>query len=119
MPAWPSGRRWAFVEFAIRPGDFALAGIALHYDLDATGAIVDAHIATVGACYSPRRLTSVEAALDGAKPSAALHAEAARLAGAAVDDVNDMHASAAYRRSLVETLTRRALDQSAERTPCA
>lgn len=119
MPPWPHGRRWAFVEFAMRPGDFALAGIALHYDLDASGAIVDAHVATVGACYSPRRLTSVEAALDGAKPGATLHAVAARLASQAVDDVTDMHASADYRRSLVATLTRRALDQAAERPSCA
>lgn len=118
MPAWPPGRRWAFVEFSMRPGDFALAGIALHYDLDATGAIVAPHIAPVGACYSPRRLTSVEAVLEGARPDATLHAEAARIASGAVDDVTDMHASAEYRRSLVETLTRRALDQAAERPPC-
>lgn len=118
LPAWSAGRRWAFVEFAMRPGDFALAGIALHYELEASGTIVDAHVATVGACHSPRRLTSVEAALDGARPGAALHAEAARIAGLAVDDVNDMHASSQYRRSLVETLTRRALEQAAERRPC-
>ena len=35
LPAWPSGRRWAFEEFARRRGDFALAGALLHYDLEA------------------------------------------------------------------------------------
>ena len=119
LPSWPAGRRWAFVEFSMRPGDFALAGVALYYDLDESGAIVDAHLTTVGACYFPRRLPSVEAALDGETPGSDLHAMAARLASVAVDDVTDMHASAVYRRSLVETLTRRALGQAAERQPCA
>ena len=32
LPLWRSGRRWAFVEFARRRGDFALAGVALFYD---------------------------------------------------------------------------------------
>src|SRR5712691_1528939 len=34
LPPWPAARRWAFLEFALRQGDFALAGIALHYDED-------------------------------------------------------------------------------------
>jgi carbon-monoxide dehydrogenase medium subunit len=53
LPSWPAGRRWAFVEFSMRPGDFALAGVALYYDLDAYGAIVDAHLATVGRVLLP------------------------------------------------------------------
>ena len=34
LPAWPAARRWAFMEFARRKGDFAMAGVALYYDLD-------------------------------------------------------------------------------------
>src|SRR5215510_14793825 len=34
LPPWRSGRHWAFVEFARRRGDFALAGIALFYDTE-------------------------------------------------------------------------------------
>jgi carbon-monoxide dehydrogenase medium subunit len=34
LPPWKLGRRWAFDEFARRRGDFALAGVALFYDLD-------------------------------------------------------------------------------------
>ena len=33
FPSWPAKRRWAFEEFARRKGDFALAGVALYYDL--------------------------------------------------------------------------------------
>jgi len=31
LPPWPADRRWAFLEFALRRGDFAIAGVALHY----------------------------------------------------------------------------------------
>ena len=41
LPAWKAGRRWAFEEFARRRGDFALAGVALFYDLDADGQVDD------------------------------------------------------------------------------
>src|SRR5436853_1751887 len=37
LPAWPAKRRWGFEELARRRGDFALAGIAAFYDVDAAG----------------------------------------------------------------------------------
>jgi carbon-monoxide dehydrogenase medium subunit len=37
LPHWPPDRRWAFLEFARREGDFALAGILLFYDPDRGG----------------------------------------------------------------------------------
>ena len=32
FPPWPAGRRWGFDEFSLRPGDFALAGVAVLID---------------------------------------------------------------------------------------
>jgi carbon-monoxide dehydrogenase medium subunit len=32
LPFWPAARRWSFLEFSRRRGDFALAGVALFYD---------------------------------------------------------------------------------------
>src|SRR6185437_11708889 len=34
LPPWNPNRRWAFMEFARRRGDFAIAGIALYYDIE-------------------------------------------------------------------------------------
>ena len=49
------GRRWAFDEFARSRGDFALAGVALFYDLD-QGRAVEPHIAAIAIGATPVRL---------------------------------------------------------------
>ncbi len=67
LPAWPAGRRWAFDELARRRGDFAMAGVALYYDVDASGRARNAHIGVIGANPRPRRLTAAEAQLNGSR----------------------------------------------------
>jgi carbon-monoxide dehydrogenase medium subunit len=109
FPAWPAGRRFGFEEFALRRGDFALAAAAVFYDQDAEGRAANAHVGVIGVGDRPVRLSSVEAALDGARVDAAAIARAAAAASAAVDPQDDIHASAAYRRSLVGTMVERAL----------
>jgi len=109
LPAWPATRRFAFEEFAMRPGDFALAGVALHYDIDINGCIANAHLGVFGAVYCPMRIDAVEQALNGTMPGAANARHAAELAMASIDTVGDMHADADYRRALVGTLLERAL----------
>src|SRR5258708_10968623 len=47
LPAWPAARRWAFKEFARRKGDFAMAGVALFYDLDCAGRPVVTRICSI------------------------------------------------------------------------
>ncbi len=113
LPPWREGRRWAFEEFAHRRGDFALAGIALHYDLDRSGRATNAHIAVIGACHRPHRLTTAEAALDGKVVEDGTIRAAAAAATRAVNPPADLHGSAAYRRSLVTTLLERALQRAA------
>jgi carbon-monoxide dehydrogenase medium subunit len=61
------------------------------------------------------RATKVEEALTGAKPAAALLAEAARATAAGVDALADIHASAEYRKEMSAVLARRALEQALER----
>jgi carbon-monoxide dehydrogenase medium subunit len=109
FPAWPAGRRFGFEEFALRRGDFALAAAAVFYDQDAGGRAANAHVGVIGVGDRPVRLATVEAALDGARVDAAVIARAAAAASAAVDPQDDIHASAAYRRSLVGTMVERAL----------
>ena len=69
----------------------------------------DAHVGVIGACDHPHRLVEVEALLNGRTISEELISEAAATAAAAVDPPTDLHADAAYRRGLVETLVARAM----------
>jgi carbon-monoxide dehydrogenase medium subunit len=109
FPAWRLERKWAFEEFSVRRGDFALAGIALFYDEEEDGCVRDAHIGVIGAGDVPRRLSEAEAALNGKPINAARIALAARTAAEEIEPADDVHASGAYRRALVETLLERAL----------
>lgn len=115
LPPWPPARRWAFLEFARRRGDFALAGIALYYDIDADGCATGAHIGVIGASDRPHRLSAAEAAIDGTTVGADAIAAAAKAAAGAVEPMTDHHAPADYRRALVETLVERALEQAKAR----
>jgi carbon-monoxide dehydrogenase medium subunit len=109
LPKWPAKRRWAFEEFALRRGDFALTGIATFYDEDASGRAANAHVGIIGACTRPHRVPQAEALLNGKVIDAKVIQAAAKAAAAAVEPPSDLHASAEYRRSLVETLLERAL----------
>jgi aerobic carbon-monoxide dehydrogenase medium subunit len=111
LPPWPPARRWAFEEFARQHGAFALAGIALYYDLQG-GVAANTHIGVIGASSKLQRIAEAEAALNGRVVDEAAILETAKAAAAAVDPADDIDAPAAYRRSLVETLTERALQRA-------
>src|SRR5689334_531031 len=113
FPAWPTGRRFGFQEFALRRGDFAVAAPAVFYDVDASGRAADAHVGVIGVGDRPMRLAAVEAVLNGARVDGDLIARAAAATSAAVEPQDDIHASAAYRRSLVGTMVERALGAAA------
>ncbi len=115
LPAWPSGRRWTFSEFARRPGDFALAGVAVFYDLDAQQRACNTHIGVLGACHYSKRLPLAERALDGKPVNAETAQSVARIASEEADPTGDFHASVQYRKALVATLLERALADAAGR----
>lgn len=115
FPPWPPERRWAFHEFARRKGDFAVAGVAVFFDLDSAGHIVDAHVGVIGAAETPVRLDAVEQLLNGRRLDEDLIGQAARLASGSVAPNSDIHAAADYRKALVGTLTARALRDAATR----
>lgn len=104
LPALPTGTGWGFEEFARRAGDFALTAVGV-----TVGA--EARIVVIGAHETPMRLPAAEALFTD-------RADIAAVAEAARDEVtpnSDLHASADYRRHLVEVLTRRALTAAWER----
>ena len=113
LPAWPAGRRWGFQEFARRRGDFAMAAAAVFYDQDERGKARNAHVGVIGVGDRPLRLTAVEDVLNGESIDEATIAKADAATSAAVEPQDDIHASAAYRRSLVGTMVERALKNAA------
>ena len=113
LPAWPRERRFAFLEFSRRQGDFALAGIALHWDNDAAGRARDVRIGAIGVGSIPLRLRAAEAELEGSLPDEAAFTRAANAAALDINPADDPHAGPEYRRALVATLTTRALRRAA------
>ncbi|MGH6771571.1 MAG: FAD binding domain-containing protein [Xanthobacteraceae bacterium] len=114
LPAWPTKRRWGFQEFARRRGDFAMAAAALFYDQDAAGKATNAHVGIIGVGDRPRRLSEVEAVINGHTIDEAVIARAGEVTSATVEAQEDIHASAAYRRSLAGVMVERALQGAAK-----
>jgi carbon-monoxide dehydrogenase medium subunit len=115
LPAWPANRKYGFMEFARRRGDFALAGAIVAYDEDNRGRISDPHVGAMGVAETPIRLTRAEAALAGATPDEATFAEAARRGIEGIEPRADIHADGEYRVALLGTLLERALAASTQR----
>jgi carbon-monoxide dehydrogenase medium subunit len=113
LPAWPAERRWAFEEFSRRKGDFALAGVALHFDRDAKGAVASPHIVGFGIADRPVRLTVAEDTLRGRIIDEQGVATAVRDVARGIDITADIHAPADYRAALLGTLLERALRRAA------
>jgi len=109
LPAWPVARRWAFQEFSRRRGDFAMAAAAVFYDIEASGKAHNAHIGAIGVGDRPTRLAAAEAEVNGKVVDVATSERAGLAASAAVNPHDDIHASGAYRRSLIGTMVERAL----------
>jgi aerobic carbon-monoxide dehydrogenase medium subunit len=114
FPAWPPRRRFGFREFARRRGDFALAAAALFYDEDGEGRACNAHVGAIGVADAPLRLAAVEDVLNGHKIDDAAIARAEAAASAAVDPSDDIHATGAYRKTLIGVMVERALRSAAK-----
>jgi len=99
----------AFEEVGRRHGDFALAGAGAQVRLAADGTISEARIALTGVSPRPHRAREAERLLVGARPENALLEEAADAVRKAVAPIDDLHATADYRRDIAGTLTARAV----------
>jgi carbon-monoxide dehydrogenase medium subunit len=111
LPLPGAGWRTGFVEFSRRAGDFALAMALVALRIE-DGRIAQARIGAGGAGDRPLRVPDAETALVGREPDRAAFEEAARIAAAAVDPFDDVHATADYRRDLVRVMTKRALGRA-------
>ncbi|MBA3969252.1 MAG: xanthine dehydrogenase family protein subunit M [Gemmatimonadetes bacterium] len=116
IPPLADGAGWAFAEISRRHGDYGLAGLAAAVQLDGDGKCSKARLALLSVGDGPVLATSAAETLIGAEPSEeAIRAAANAAAHRDIDPPSDIHASAAYRRRLVEVLTRRVLPRAFDR----
>jgi CO/xanthine dehydrogenase FAD-binding subunit len=107
FPIPTSHTGWAFEEVARRFGDFALASIAVSFEvLDRQ--IADARVAVMGVADTPRRLRDAEAALQGLQDSPEAAAGFAEVVRSCVTPESDIHVSAEYRKNLIGALAKKA-----------
>jgi carbon-monoxide dehydrogenase medium subunit len=111
LPLLAEGTRAGFVEFSRRKGDFAIAMALVCYRLE-QGAMVEPRVAIGGAEACARRVPQAEAVLRGRAPGPDVFANAGAAAAAAIDPLEDINNTAAYRRGLVRTLVERAVESA-------
>lgn len=107
----PARRRFQrFEKSGLRPAlEISIVAVAANLDLDEAGVVKDARLCFGAAAPVPLRGAQTEAALVG-KPLTVQSIEAAaRAAAAEVRPVDDVRATAAYRRRLAAAYVRRAL----------
>lgn len=92
--------------------DIAVVGVAAMLGLDEEGRIAEARVALGAVAPTPVRAPDAEALLIGETPCEELFAHAASAAVAAARPIDDLRASADYRRHLVKIFTQRALRQA-------
>ncbi len=109
FPIAPPRSGAAFVEVSRRHGDFALVGVAAQITLRADDTISSAHLALVGVDETPIRVQSAELLLFGQKPDDELFKAASERASSNLKPNSDIHATAAYRRTVAGVLVKRAL----------
>jgi aerobic carbon-monoxide dehydrogenase medium subunit len=114
LPVLDDEWRAGFAEFSRRAGDYALAMCAAFLRFE-DGRIVEARIGVGGATDRPSRITAAEGLVIGTDGGSSIRREAGNIAAETIDPLEDIHASAGYRRDLVRAMVGRALDQAVTR----
>ncbi len=119
FPALQAHQRGTFLKFGLRRAQ-AISVVHVAVVLSMEGEVVEEAAITLGA-VAPTIVHAQEAEtfLRGKSLTPDVIAEAARLAVQAARPIDDIRGSAAFRRYLVEVLTRRALTELREGTPVA
>jgi carbon-monoxide dehydrogenase medium subunit len=111
LPLLDAGWQSGFAEFSRRAGDYALAMCAAFLRVE-DGRVVEARVGIGGATDRPTRIAAAEAALIGSDGGAEIRREAGDIAADAIDPLEDVQASAEFRRQLVRAMVQRALTQA-------
>jgi carbon-monoxide dehydrogenase medium subunit len=114
IPALPPNSGWGLEELCRRPGDFAIAAVAATVTMKGNKC-ADARISMAGVGPTPIRASAAEALLKTQELTDAVLKQAGKKASEASDPSNDVHASANFRRQMVDVLTQRALKAAVAR----
>lgn len=104
----------AYLKLERKVGDYAIAAVGVMVTLDG-GVVSRAGIGLTNVGPTAIRATQAESYLISKQPDDATIHEAARVAAEAADPVTDLHGPAEYKRSMVRTLTARALRLAVQR----
>ena len=109
IPVPPAHSGGAYFKLERKVGDYGTVGVAAQVTLDAAGHCARVGIGLTNVGLVPVEATAAEASLMGHAPSDDALRQAAALAAAAGQPNGDQRGSEAYKRSMVRTLTMRAL----------
>ena len=116
FPVLPPNSGTAWLEVARRHGDYALVGVGAVVTITSDGrTIEEARLSFIGVSVTPVRARAAEAALRGQPVAPDTWRAAAVAVREELDPTSDIHASAAYRRSVAGVLAERALALAAQR----
>lgn len=115
LPPLPARTGSAYRRFTPRFGmDVAVASAAALLTLTADGRIQQAALALGGVAPTPLLAQKAVAILPGERPTAALFRQSAQIAAQECEPIDDVRASATFRRHLVSVLVEQALHAAAQ-----
>ena len=115
IPSPPSGSGGAYLKIERKVGDYAAAAVACQLSLDSSGMIQNIGIGLTNVASTPIRASSGEQFIKGKTPDENTVKEAARLAAADSEPMDDLRGNAEYKRALVDELSQRAITISRQR----
>jgi len=116
LPQLGAGEGWAYRSFTRRHGDYAIIAVGATVKLATNGVIERLRLAVGGVGGVPVLLDAIASEWSGHTLDADATREIGRRAAAAVEPGDDVHASAVFRRELIEVLTVDALADALGRT---
>jgi len=105
----------AYHKVERKVGDYATAGVAVHVELDDEGVCQEIGIGLTNVSAVPMRLERGEALLRGQKITDELIEQVGQMASEDCEPESDLRGSEAYKRSIVNTITKRMLNKALER----
>lgn len=115
IPVPPAGSGGAYRKMERKVGDYATAAAAVQLTIDGNGVCQNIGIALTNVSAAPMRAQRSEEAIRGRKLTDELIKQAAIMAGQDCDPNPDLRGSIEYKRSIVKTLTERAIKTAIER----
>ncbi len=115
IPKAKKGSGGAYHKVERKVGDYATAGVAVHVALDDSGVCQEIGIGLTNVSAVPMRLERGEALLRGQKITDDLIEQLGQIASEDCEPESDLRGSEAYKRSIVNTITKRMLNKALER----